>query len=500
VGLTARFISPSIQACRNRCLTTDVSDMTATTAPSDAVEELLTELNSPASSMEKLEAIICCPATYLLADVLPDKPHMGRPRDYPRFMWIVYHQLVNYVWESARRVETELNNELVWRFMRNKVTEQFPDDPGMWLPAKPMRRHHYTHALTYIREPEILEQMKLLEREQAIKLAIMIGLFDEGSPASWTHPSRDKFLQADGKVVAPIYKARRGTTVTDRETGEIRHVRSDPDATMHTVGGGDHRFGTKFAIVSARTQHQRVVLDHEYVPAKGDGGEAGMAMRCFERLAPGLPGAQGVNYDMAMRGTHIDRGMRELGWLILTKVHGTREAQGDPRTWHIEDLEIRGNGGETITLSIYARDGAPGIRAVDETGQDIFIPLRRASTRRRGASGRYRFYGEYFLPEDHGGHKVPLRLHGNDDDRERGLNRAEHLRALPPSDADFAKLFPRRNDAESLNRHLQDTMYWGRAHSVGQVGQDADLLGFGMGLNALTWHRHRKRSLSPVAA
>jgi hypothetical protein len=37
-------------------------------------------------------------------------------------------------------------------------------------------------------------------------------------------------------------------------------------------------------------------------------------MRCFERLAPLIPGAQGVNYDMAMRGTHIDRVIREFGW------------------------------------------------------------------------------------------------------------------------------------------------------------------------------------------
>ncbi len=36
-------------------------------------------------------------------------------------MWIVYHALVNYVWESARRVETELSHEVVWRFMRRTI-------------------------------------------------------------------------------------------------------------------------------------------------------------------------------------------------------------------------------------------------------------------------------------------------------------------------------------------------------------------------------------------
>jgi hypothetical protein len=90
--------------------------------------------------------------------------------------------------------------------------------------------------------------------------------------------------------------------MVDEETGEIRRVRFDPDAKRHTVGGGEKRFGTKFAIVSARTDKLRVFLDHEYVPQKGEGGEAGAALRCFERLAPLLPRAQGVNYDMAMRG------------------------------------------------------------------------------------------------------------------------------------------------------------------------------------------------------
>jgi hypothetical protein len=58
----------------------------------------------------------------------------------------------------------------------------------------------------------------------------------------------------------------------------------------------------------------------------------------------------------------------------------------------------------------------------------------------------------------------------------------------------------RRNDAESLNRGLEDTLYWGRAHSVGHVAQEADLLGFGLGLNALSWHRHRKRKPDSAVA
>ena len=56
----------------------------------------------------------------------------------------------------------------------------------------------------------------------------------------------------------------------------------------------------------------------------------------------------------------------------------------------------------------------------------------------------------------------------------------------------------RRSSIESLNRRVEDTLYWNRAHSVGARAQEADLLGFGVGLNALSWSRHRQGQ--PVAS
>ena len=34
-----------------------------------------------------------------------------------------------------------------------------------------------------------------------------------------------------------------------------------------------------------------------------------------------------------------------------------------------------------------------------------------------------------------------------------------NLRPIAPGDPDFARLYPRRNDAESINRDLDDTLY-----------------------------------------
>ena len=71
------------------------------------------------------------------------------------------------------------------------------------------------------------------------------------------------------------------------------------------------------------------------------------------------------------------------------------------------------------------------------------------------------------LPERLGGGVVTVRLHANDDDAKRKFNRAEHVRQIPPGDPDFEVLYRRRNDAESINRHLDDPLWLRRAHSIG---------------------------------
>lgn len=43
----------------------------------------------------------------------------------------------------------------------------------------------------------------------------------------------------------------------------------------------------------------------------------------------------------------------------------------------------------------------------------------------------------------------------------------ENVRPIPQGDPDFARLYARRNDAESINRALNDILSLWRAHSVG---------------------------------
>jgi hypothetical protein len=68
------------------------------------------------------------------------------------------------------------------------------------------------------------------------------------------------------------------------------------------------------------------------------------------------------------------------------------------------------------------------------------------------------------------------------------------------ADPDFAHLFRQRNDAESINRALEDTMFLRRAHSVGHRRQLVNLLGYALMVNSLTLHRYRRPARHLAAA
>jgi hypothetical protein len=75
------------------------------------------------------------------------------------------------------------------------------------------------------------------------------------------------------------------------------------------------------------------------------------------------------------------------------------------------------------------------------------------------------------FPNELGAKIITVRLHGNDDDARRKFNRTENVRPIPPSDPAFAKLYARRNDSESINRSIDDSMRLSRAHSDGHAAR-----------------------------
>ncbi|MDQ3637679.1 MAG: hypothetical protein M3426_06740, partial [Actinomycetota bacterium] len=55
-------------------------------------------------------------------------------------------------------------------------------------------------------------------------------------------------------------------------------------------------------------------------------------------------------------------------------------------------------------------------------------------------------------------------------------------------------LYSRRNDSESINRGLDDSMWLGRAHSIGHARQHLNLIGYALMVNSLTIYEHQRRS------
>ena len=455
------------------------------------------------SALERVEALVANPELYALADEVPDPDPArgGRPRRYPAFMWVLFDALLS-VYGSGRQVEAELSHPLVWAHLRRLVRIRFPHEPERWLPVEPMRRCHYLYGRgRYLTDPDLLERLAAVHRNHAVGQAGQLGLLRADGPGSWTHPDLTRMLYADGKVVTPLFKAQPGDTKVDKVTGE-RPLRSEPDAGLHFEGTGETAWGTKWVMVAVRSPavHGRVILDVDWVPSPG--GEAATAMDCFARLAPLCPGVQGVIYDTALRGVHHQRLLRDLGWLPVNKVTAAIASEPKPRrkggrrvekSAFIEDRTVTLADGTTRTVSLFARGGALGVGQLTDTGELHFTELARRRTHRAvDKTGRlFRWYNDYRLPDHLGAGTITVRLHANSDDQRRRFNRTENIRPIPPTDPDFGRLYPRRSDAESINRALDDTLWLRRAHSVGRHRQRLNMITHALVVNSLAVHRHR---------
>lgn len=453
------------------------------------------------SSLDRVEAIVRNPALYELAKLVPQREpgEVGRPRDFPDYMLLLFDALIS-VYGSARKVEAELSHRHVWHFIRRLVKKVHKGDQSMWLPPQRYKRYHYDYGRNrYLTNPVILEQLQELHRKIAGEQACELGLVDPEGDGSFTHPSLDRLLYADGKAVAPLYKAAPGTTKVNKETGEIREVRFEADADLHFQGDGETAWGVKFVITAVRSSdiHGRIVLDARHCPEKG--GEAKYAMNAFRDLTPVLPGCQGVIYDTALRGVHHAEIMRELGWLSINRVQAaeviTRDGKPVKRVekaTHIEDKVINDK-----TVRLFARGGAICTAELDHNGEQLLTELKRIKTiRRQDKSGAFRWYNEYALGD---GDTVIVRLDTTTEDIARKLNRSENVRQIPPSDPDFKRVYSRRSDAESINRGLDDSMWLGRAHSKGARRQSVNLLGYALMVNGLALQRHRSRQQAIAA-
>ena len=222
-------------------------------------------------------------------------------------MWLLYEALIS-VYGSARQVEAELAHPLVWNLIRDLVRDAVPaTGPTCSCPAQPMRRHHYLYARNrYLTDPDVLAALADAHRELAADQARELGLLDPDGPGlvDPSRPQPDAPRRRQGHH-SPLQGPARRHAASTRTTGEIL-----PTALRTRRGAAlrrrrQRRLGHQ--VRPRRRPHRptstaAIILDVEWVPTPG--GEARTAIDCFTRLAPHIPGAQGVIYDTALRGVH----------------------------------------------------------------------------------------------------------------------------------------------------------------------------------------------------
>jgi hypothetical protein len=441
-------------------------------------------------------------AMFAAAAVIPPKVEgsVGRRRTYPDFVWMLWPEL-RAIFGSHTAVERELRRGGWWDYIRRELRRLRPDLPS--LPAKPPRRQDYEYMRDrYLATDEAIELELELHTRLATEQAKEAGNLDPAGGGSFTHPELSRTLYGDGKVITPLYKSETGR-VTDRRTGEVREVRKDPDAGRHTEGGGDKVWGLKFAMTSTRRPEGRFILAAERV-AKGK-DEAKGALEMLRRIKPLAPGAQAVVWDRILRGTHIQTILTEIGIVPVVGVHAKESENPESgrrvsKTADLDDFTVTMPDGSTRTVHIAACEGWASVKELTETGDPHYEPLDLVRLHRNPDKAKYRWYGDYTLPEEYGGAEITVRHHQNHDDDVRDLNRTENLRPIPFGSKDFTRLEPRRLDAESINRGIEDSLFINRASAKGWRRQMVDLLGYARLVNAITLARCRAREPAPAVA
>jgi hypothetical protein len=424
------------------------------------------------TDVDFIEAIATNPDVYAIADQLParSRDDGGRPAAHPPVVYLIYVALAGVV-GSHRKAACMMANHHYWSIIRTAASRT----SGIRLDAAPPTRN----MCEYNRK-QIARHIGALAdafRASAMAQAVEHGFLDSGTPHSTTTPARGNFIAADGKVAkCPISQK-----VAERWRASGRSINAD----LHTQGGDPQPvFGAKFWLATTRADNRRndrVVLDVREV-TKDRGGEAATATAALETLARNTPGIHGVCYDGALRGTHIDR-LFKAGLTVLSPTHGGTKAT--------PISQVSCPCGDRHEL--WTKRGAITDRQVLDTGETVFTVCPVAKRyRRRNADGSYRWYIEFALGC---GTVHRERIDTTNKDRARHYNRAEHLRQYTKEGADgvYERCYGWREDAESVNDLIQQTLYKGRMIAYSASRQFLVMLGFALGRNSLTRLLRRRR-------
>ncbi|MFM8351660.1 MAG: hypothetical protein ACKN9D_11420 [Actinomycetales bacterium] len=340
----------------------------------------------------------------------------------------------------------------------------------------------------------------LADREAASPhhaLARRIGLLDPEN-GSVTHPSRDNVVVGDAKVLNGMFN----TPPIEPKTGLPSVRRHDPD--MDTYHKGDKRIGRRMVSATTRSDHfnERVMLDVTtmHVTDGNDGTRfTDMVLELNDVLGFPVPAA---GYDMAQYAANHDR-LMAAGTASVGKVH--RNAKSQPKSIQLGEHTFKLADGSKQQQPVSVVDGWPGIiiPTVDGKKWAALQPVQVKNAQNKDGDWRWWQYWQVRdLPE------VPLALRGAvvhirlsysakyDGDQ----SRSQALRLHPEGSPGYNAVFPKRNDIESMHRHLKDLMFNDRVSTIGDRNLRIWLHTYQTRLSRtalIAWHQRTGGDLTP---
>jgi hypothetical protein len=412
---------------------------------------------------EIVDDLVTADYAELIGDLIEDAP-VGRRRTHPTWLFFTYGALIRH-FRSAARLDAELATGL-WDTLRTRAVRAGRPDPGL----EPFTYQYFNYWRNVVTgDEELMAGIAHRFTRLAVGHARNLGLI-ASSGGSVTNPHPTRVIYGDGTVVRSPYRPPNGNS----------QRRVDPSATIHIRHDGEI-YGNDFVWFCVRDEqpHSRVILAVDWVPTPTPGVEAHTAMDLIEHIHGHAGGGiQAIVYDGAMKGVHLDRIMRNTGYMVINKV--AVAAVGEDGTTTPKQRPFR-----TVTHptaegkcrhTLHVRNGTIVDVTLADDGTAVIAgeAIRRQVKRARRSDGTYRFDLSVTIPCRHGDFDIWASPHATPD--QPWL--PEHIRLLPPDDPSFGDLYGMRNDVESLNNTFKRSLLVDRATSVGWQRQLIDMYSY----------------------
>ena len=385
-----------------------------------------------------LEDFVSREAWWELTEQLERKLRQGPPRNFT-VMDILVTEIAAQLVGSASAATRMLADPPTWAALELAAQRVFPNDPARRLSRTAPSRHQHLRGRQNIFTDKVLAVLQRGARQEAVRAAKGIGLFDP-TRGSWTHPDSTQGVAADTTRIRVVDSFGHQIWVLTGGTGASRVVL---DAEVAT---GDNRMYRSDA-------DRAVAMLKDLLDEHGDSLRDGL--RCFA-------------YDMALDSKGIDDVMG-MGVLPIVKEH--RLEGGKPWSGSLGVHHFTAPNGTTGDLEVDAVNGAPVVTVPDSSGADIAVPLHRRLTRWEDQHPRHRIaYSQYAIPDSADvpahlkGATTEIRLTSTSKEASGSPNtrRTRLLRPIPEGDVDFDRLIAIREQAEAVFADLKNGT--GRLH------------------------------------